>query len=436
MKTKLLIFGITGDLSTRKLLPALRKIMASAEFSQVQLFGASRREVGKAALLGDLAAQTTMVTMDVARLEEYYHLKEQVDLQEDEQLLVYLSVPPRAATQIVRYLGEAGLNDERVKILFEKPFGIDLASAHEMIEQTARYFKERQLYRIDHYLAKEMAQNIVAFRSQNALFSHVWQADMIEYIEVNAFEDIGVEGRAAFYEQAGALRDVVQGHLLQLLALVLMELPPEIDWEHVPAYRQKALADLRPAGPARSLRAQYKGYREEVNIPASSVETFVSLELESDNPRWQGVPMRLTTGKALGFKRTEINIYFTKTHQSQTNRLTFHIQPNEGVEIILNTKKPGYDNELQTRHLSFRYPDDETLPDAYEQVIVDAIRSRKSLFTTSNEIIRAWEILQPLVDYWSMRPPEILQYEKGAHPGDILRHQKVRFAFQQIARKQ
>lgn len=432
MKTKLLIFGITGDLSTRKLLPALRKITATQEFANLQIFGASRREVDKPAVLGNLAEQTTIVTMNVAALEDYYRLNEQLNLQENEQLLVYLSVPPGAATQIVTLLGKSGLNDERVKILFEKPFGVDLASAHEMIEHTAEYFKERQLYRIDHYLAKEMAQNIVAFRSQNALFAHVWQAGMIEYIEVNAFEDIDIEGRATFYEQAGAMRDVLQGHLMQLLALVLMDLPAEIDWHNIPAYRQKALADIRPASPSRSLRAQYKGYREEVHVPASSVETFISLELESNNPRWQGVPIRLTTGKALSRKSTEINIYFTKTHPSQTNCLTFRIQPNEGVEIVLNTKKPGYDNKLETQHLSFTYPDDETLPDAYEQVLVDAIRSRKSLFTTSNEIIRAWEILQPLVDYWSMRPPEILHYKKGAHPADILRHQKVRFAFRHL----
>ena len=257
---------------------------------------------------------------------------------------------------------------------------------------------------------------------------------MIEYIEVNAFEDIDIEGRASFYEQAGAMRDVLQGHLLQLLALVLMDVPAEVNWQKLPEYRQKALADIRPARPSQALRAQYAGYRDEVQVPASCVETFVSVELESDNSRWKNVPIRLTTGKALNKKCTEINIYFTKTHPSQTNCLTFRIQPNEGVDIALNTKQPGYDNKLQSRHLAFAYPEDEDLPDAYEQVIVDAIRSRKSLFTTGSEIIRAWEILQPLVTHWSMCPPEILQYKKGSTPASILRKQKIQVAFRNIAK--
>lgn len=437
MKTKLLIFGITGDLSRRKLLPALERIIENPASTELEVIGVSRREVSVSELLGEspLVGHIRVLQMDIANGDEYIRLKESIALKDDEQLLIYLSVPPRAATQIVDFLGESGLNDSRVKVLFEKPFGIDLASAKEMIERTARYFKETQLYRIDHYVAKEMAQNIVAFRAYNALFAHVWQAGMIEYIEVNAFEQIDIEGRAGFYEQAGALRDVLQGHLLQLLALVLMEMPVDMNWDHVPSYRQKALADIRPASPSRSLRAQYKGYRTEVQAPKSSVETFVSVELESDNPRWQGVPIRLTTGKALSEKRTEITLYFTKTHPSQTNRLTFRIQPNEGVEIALNTKAPGYENRLQTRELSFSYPEDESLPDAYEQVIVDAIRSRKSLFTTSNEIIRAWEILQPLVEYWGMHSPDVLQYDKGATPESVLRHQKVQYAFRHLARR-
>jgi glucose-6-phosphate 1-dehydrogenase len=437
MKTKLLIFGITGDLSQRKLLPALERIVESQSVIDLEVIGVSRRSIDVAALLGDspLRGITRVEHMDIADPKEYDRLREVIDLQQNEQLLIYLSVPPRAATQIVDFLGQSGLNDARVKVLFEKPFGVDLVSAKEMIERTARYFKESQLYRIDHYVAKEMAQNIVTFRAHNALFAHVWQAGMIEYIEVNAFEQIDIEGRASFYEQAGALRDVLQGHLLQLLALVLMDMPVDMNWEHVPSYRQKALATLRPASPSRSLRAQYKGYRTEVNVPKSSVETFVSVELESDDPRWQGVPIRLTTGKALSEKRTEINIYFTKTHPSQTNRLTFRIQPNEGVEIALNTKAPGYENKLQTRELSFSYPEDENLPDAYEQVLIDAIRSRKSLFTTSNEIIRAWEVLQPLVEYWGMHSPDILQYEKGATPPSVLRHQKVQYAFRNLARR-
>lgn len=415
MATKLLIFGITGDLSTRKLLPALRQIVATDEFAKLELYGVSRRQVDTAALLGELADRTTIVTMNVAEASEYQRLQTTLSLQADDQLLIYLSVPPRAATQIVDFLGQTGLNDARVKILFEKPFGLDLAGAHEMVARTSRYFDESQIYRIDHYMAKEMAQNIVAFRAHNALFARSWHRAAIEKIEVNAFEAIDIEGRAQFYEQTGALRDVVQGHLLQLLALVLMSVPHDINWDELPAYRLAALQALKPADPARTIRGQYKGYTDEAGVPHSCVETFVSTELYSDDPLWRDVPLVLTTGKALDTKCTEIKVHFRRACATQTDYLTFRVQPHEGIEMTLNTKRPGYDNQLEERHLAFSYPEDVSLPDAYEQVIVDAIRSRKSLFTSSDEIIRAWEVLQPLVDAWDMRGGEgLVQYNKGS----------------------
>lgn len=249
MATKLLIFGITGDLSTRKLLPALRQIVATGEFHDLEIIGVSRHEVDKDALLGSLAERARCTTMNLGALEEYERLKSELALRDNDQLLVYLSVPPLAATRIVDFLGEAGINDERVKILFEKPFGIDLVSASEMIERTARYFKESQLYRIDHYMAKEMAQNILAFRAYNAVFDYGWNRQAIERIEVNAHESIDIEGRGQFYEQTGALRDVVQGHLMQLLALVLMDIPDDLNWQKVPEYRTQALQAIKPVNP-------------------------------------------------------------------------------------------------------------------------------------------------------------------------------------------
>ena len=265
MKTKLLVFGITGDLSTRKLLPALRSILQSKNAPDIEIIGISRREVNSKELLdtslGDssLASHVSVFTMDLASSADYGRLKEHVQPKDGEQLLVYLSVPPAAATQIVDFLGQAGLNTPNVKLLFEKPFGVDLISAKEVIERTARYYQEEQIYRIDHYLAKEMAQNIVAFRGGNALFSHVWNGTAIEKIEVTALEKIGIEGRAGFYEQTGALRDVVQGHLMQLLALVLMEIPPNLDWDALPELRQSALESIRPGDPRRADRRTSQG---------------------------------------------------------------------------------------------------------------------------------------------------------------------------------
>lgn len=426
MKTKLLIFGITGDLSTRKLLPALRAIVKTGDFDDVSIIGVSRREVDVAELLQrslgstDLLDRISIVTMNVADVQDYQRLKEQLALGDDEQLVVYLSVPPMAATQIVDFMGEAGINTPNVKILFEKPFGVDLASAQDIITRTARYYTEDQLYRIDHYLAKEMAQDIVAFRGRNALFSHIWNNNFIQSIEIVASEQIGIEGRAQFYEQTGALRDVVQGHLMQLLALTLMDIPHEFDWQELPELRFKALEQLRPVDPAAAIRAQYEGYQEEVENPGSQTETFVSLELQSTQPRWLDVPIRLIAGKALREKTTEVRIHLKKMHEAQSNCIVFRIQPDEGIHIELFVKKPGYAREFETRTLGFNFPEDEKLPDAYEQVIVDAIHSRKSLFTGSNEVLRSWQLLGAVQYAWDMEAGPIPQYKKGSDIASIV----------------
>jgi glucose-6-phosphate 1-dehydrogenase len=427
MKTKLLIFGITGDLSTRKLLPALNKIIGVSNVDPIEIIGVSRRDVDVQELLqqsiGDnvLTRQTTVFTMDLAEASEYHRLRKVISLTSDEQLLVYLSVPPQSATQIVDFLGEAGINGSNVKILFEKPFGVDLASAEEVIARTSRYFNEEQIYRIDHYLAKEMAQNIVALRGGNALFSHVWNSTAIESIELLALESLTIEGRAQFYEQAGALRDVIQGHLMQLLALILMDIPAEYDWDQLPAARLAALAQLMPADPKKAVRAQYDGYRNEANNARSMVETFVSMQLTSQDPRWKNVPFTLTTGKAMNQKTTEIRVNFRKFHDTQRNRLILRIQPNEGVEIELFTKKPGYEREFETRKLTFNYAEDALLPDAYEQVIVDAIKSRKSLFTSGDEVLASWRVLQPLQRAWEMDDTTLKTYTVQSSVSDVLK---------------
>jgi glucose-6-phosphate 1-dehydrogenase len=420
MKTKLLIFGITGDLSTRKLLPALNSIVSSGAIKNLQIIGVSRREVNVDELLDGalkdnvLKPLVSVFSMDLAQAADYQRLKDRIALQSDEQLLVYLSVPPMASTQIVDFMGQAGINTPNVKLLFEKPFGVDLESAKEVIARTATYFKESQIYRIDHYLAKEMAQNIVAFRGGNALFSHVWNAAAIEKIEVVALEKIGIEGRAGFYEQTGALRDVLQGHLMQLLSLVLMEIPANFNWDAMPEHRLRALSLLESANPHQAVRAQYEGYQHEVDNQGSLTETFVSLHLSSRDERWKNVPLVLTTGKALNKKSTAVRVYFRKFHDAQSNCLVFKIQPDEGIEIELYTKKPGYAREFERRSLSYAYPEDEILPDAYEQVLVDAANSKKSLFTSGDEVLESWRVLQPILDSWEMADQPLFIYPKGS----------------------
>lgn len=415
MRTKLVIFGVSGDLSRRKLLPALGSIVAAGEAGDLEIIGVSRRELILGELFDEaLLGQSSLFTMDMAAEAEYVRLKDHLDLDPDEQLIIYLSVPPAASRQIVSLLGAAGLTTPNVKLLLEKPFGVDLASAEDMLDHIGSYYGEEQVYRIDHYLAKEMAQNIVAFRAGNALFDYVWDSHAIESIEVVASESIGIEGRAQFYEQTGALRDVVQGHLMQLLALVLMDVPGELDWNAVPELRLAALHHIQAADPSNARRAQYIGYQLEAQNPGSTVETFVSLELVSRDPRWRGVKLKLATGKAMAEKSTEIRVNFKKSHELQRNRLIFRIQPNEGVEIDLVAKKPGYDRTLSARSLAFSYPEDEQLPDAYEQVLVDAIRSEKSLFTSGAEVRESWRILQPLLSEWEMDNRALSTYKQGS----------------------
>lgn len=426
MKTKLLIFGITGDLSTRKLLPALKEIINTGDFDDLSIIGVSRRDVNVEELLqsslGDtsLADKVSIFSMDLSVTDDYVRLKEYVALDDSEQLLAYLSVPPQAATDIVDFMGEAGISTPNVKILFEKPFGVDLKSAEDIIARTARYYNEAQLYRIDHFLAKEMAQNIAAFRGGNALFGHIWNNDSIEKIEVVASEKIGIEGRAQFYEQTGALRDIVQGHLMQLLALTLMDIPPDFNWDTLPQMRLQALQAIQPVDPTIAIRAQYEGYQDEAGNPGSQTETFVALQLASTAPQWQNVPIYLVTGKALNEKTTEVRIHFRKFHDEQSNCLILRIQPNEGVEIDLFTKTPGYDRQFEMQKLQFSYPENTRLPDAYEQVIVDAIRSHKSLFTGSDEVLRSWQILQPVQNAWMMDQTSLKSYPQGSAISDVV----------------
>lgn len=423
MKTSLVIFGITGDLSGRYLLPSLANITKEGRLGELSIIGVSRREVDKAQVLGEcydtLGDMTSIFQMDLDNGEDYARLKQHIEQTGAEQVLFYLSVPPESASGIITHLGQAGLNASHHKLLLEKPFGRDLDSAQAMIDHTAQYFDESQSYRIDHYLAKEMAQNIVTFRARNAIFSHLWSSEYIERIEVVALETLTIEGRAAFYEQTGALRDIVQGHLLQLLALTIAPLPANFEWDDLPRYRQQALDALEYVDTGKAIRAQYQGYRDEVNNQESTVETFVSLELKSSDPTWRGIPLALTAGKALSRRKTEVRVHFRRRHDSQSNYLLFRIQPDEGIAIDLVTKKPGYDQEVEHQKLSYSYPAGERLPNAYEQVLVDAMTSDKSLFATSGEVLRAWEVLAPLQDAWKISG-DIRFYEPSSDAKSII----------------
>lgn len=382
MKTQLVIFGITGDLAGRKLLPALDTIIETGNYDDLSIIGISRREVDKANLLKDYPAlndRTTIFTMDLASVDAYLDLKKHLEANEADSVLFYLSVPPGAATGIVDFIGQAGLTSPKYRILFEKPFGYDLASAEDFIARTWRYFDESQLYRIDHYMAKEIAAEVLQLRRNAENYHHHWSNESVKSVTIIASEKIGIEGRGQFYEQTGALRDLIQGHLLQLLSIVLISKPGRLS---LPEERLASLQHIMPVDPAKTVRGQYKGYQDEAENPGSMVETFVSLELESDDPRWQGVPLRLITGKALDKKVTSIQIEYTDGRID-----TFE----EGKVLPVGAKQL----------------------DAYERVLLEAIAGNEDIFTTSEEVLRSWEIVAPVQEMWNMSDKTPLLYEPG-----------------------
>lgn len=447
--TIIVIFGITGDLSKRYLLPALyHLIQENLLHAETEIIGISRRDMTLSALFDGvelcgnepgkvcdpvavqrLHDRTRMFQMDPAEPQAYAELLKTLNaIEADKGLcmnrLYYLSIPPQVYGPIIHLMGQAGLNTScphdtaMTRLLVEKPFGYDLASAEKLITETSKVFSEEQIYRIDHYLAKETVQNILTFRFQNPIFESSWNNASISRIEISASEQIGIEGRAHFYEPIGALRDFIQNHLLQIMAIVTMDKPAVMDSEHIHASKQALLESTIPVAAdvaGQAYRAQYDGYRQEVANPTSTTETFAAIQLRIESDRWQGVPIIIWTGKALDDKKTEISVSF-KGSGEQPNILRFRIQPNEGIELDLLAKKPGFDEELQTAVMNFSYQDqfdDHGHPNAYERVLVDAVRGDHTLFATSGEVLAAWRVVQPVLDAWAKNDTEPPTYAPG-----------------------
>ena len=394
MKTLLIIFGITGDLSGRKLLPALSHIINDNPGRDLSILGVSRREADVKQLVLDstgnqsVADCTELYTMDLAEAGDYAGLKDAVEAYGADQTLMYLSVPPGAAAQIVDLLGAAGINSPDIHLLFEKPFGYDLDSAKDFLQRTARYYTEEQIFRIDHYMAKEVSAEVISLRRDAENHHHSWGNASIKAVEIVASESIGIEGRANFYEQTGALRDFIQGHLMQLLSLVVMKVPAEFTNDQIPAMRLAALNSINVATAEDSIRAQYEGYQEEAENPGSQTETFASIQLSSNDENWQGVPLRLTSGKALNEKRSYIEVYYK-----------------DGTSDVFEEGK---------------VPSDNRKLDAYERVLLEAIAGKKAIFTGGEEVIRSWEILNYVQQAWDMNEPALKYYKQGASADSII----------------
>jgi glucose-6-phosphate 1-dehydrogenase len=441
--TIIVIVGISGDLSRRKLLPALSQIvMAGAMPDEYKIVGITRKNnlivselLSKTQQPDNISSNLDIWEMDLTNVNDYLklagHLEEIAkNFSGPAQRLFYLSVPPQISQPIIEALGLSELAKIKdTKLLLEKPFGVDLASAQELAVDIDRYFLPEQVYRIDHYLAKEMAQNIIVFRQDNSLFKRTWNKDFIEKIEIIATEEIGIEGRAVFYEQTGALRDLVQSHLLQLAALTLMDIPDDREFSDIPKRRLAALENLHlPQDQSvfdNVVRGQYKGYQQEVNNNGSTVETFVSLTLESDDPKWQGVPIVLTTGKSLNEKFTGVKILYKKDKSHEANELVLKLQPDEGVQLCIWTKSPGYDHKVDQHPLKFDFKEYyPLLPEAYEQVLFDAIQSDHSLFASGEEILATWKIMDVIQKAWEMASDDLVIYEAGDDIERVLKLKK------------
>ncbi|HVX24217.1 MAG TPA: glucose-6-phosphate dehydrogenase [Candidatus Saccharimonadales bacterium] len=453
----IVIFGITGDLAQRSLLPALYHLIKDGLLpEQTEIVGVTRQAVSAEDLLNrtelcineadgvcdpaalqQMHARTRLLQMDLTNEADYVRLLELLNAIEVEKgvclnRLYYLSIPPQVYGPIVNLLGRAGLNAScqhgkaMTRLLIEKPFGYDQTSAQQLIHDTGQVFGEEQLYRIDHYLAKETVQNILTFRFENPIFESIWNQQHIEQIDISASEEIGIEGRALFYEPLGALRDFIQSHLLQLLAIVTMDQPTSLDSEHIHQVKHALLQQVQATQPdavsQNARRGQYASYREEVGNPASMTETFAAIRVQINSDRWREVPIVLWSGKALAERKTEISVTFKEPYHTANNVLRFRIQPREGIELDLLAKQPGYDTQLQTAAMDFSYEQhfvDHGHPNAYERVLVDAVRGDHTLFATGPEVLEAWRIVQPTIEAWQKGSDDLQIYQSGT-PGSAL----------------
>jgi glucose-6-phosphate 1-dehydrogenase len=345
--------------------------------------------------------------------------------------LYYLAVPPNAIAALVREIGERRATEGWARLIVEKPFGRDLASARRLNEEVRRNFDENEIFRIDHYLGKETVQNMLALRFANGIFEPLWSRQYVDHVQITVAESIGIEGRAAFYEQAGATRDVLQNHLLQLLALTAMEPPIDFDADAVRNEKSKV---LRATEVDSVVRGQYArgyvegkevpGYREEEGVdPESTTETFVAAKLRVDTWRWADTPFYVRTGKRLARRETTIAIQFKRVPQSlfthsdglRPNVLAIHVQPDEGVSLGIGAKVPGQGMTVRTVNMDFLYGGAfrTGLPEAYERLILDAMRGDPTLFTRADEVEEQWRIVDSIQERWAGQTPGFPNYEAG-----------------------
>ena len=459
--TTIVIFGASGDLTRRKLLPALFSLYCKSRLPPgVRVVGFSRsrfsddefremmwkgvREVGEPAGLREqweeFARGLTYISGDLADPQYLVGLGARLDELEGDNVsanrLYYLSIAPQLYETAMSNLGASGLPQGGggwSRVVIEKPFGTDLDSARALNEAVHRVFDESQVYRIDHYLGKETVQNLMVFRFANAIFEPIWNRNYVDNVQITVAEEVSVGDRAGYYDRSGVVRDMVQNHLLQLLTMVAMEPPSTMDASSLRNMKVDVLKAIRRWTPkeaaTQAARGQYRGYLSEKGVtPHSTTGTYATLKLYVDNWRWQGVPFYLRTGKSLAYKVSEIVIQFRSPphllfSSSQDSKLTPNIlslclQPDEGTHLKFEAKIPDQGMDTRPVDMEFRYEtafNKRAIPEAYERLLQDALEGDASLFIRSDHIEEAWRIVDPLLDYWQdPHAPAPHTYEPGS----------------------
>lgn len=462
----IVIFGVTGDLTHRKLIPAIYSLTAGGKFPEVfHIVGFARRDWTDEAMREDFSDaieesiqsdQPDIQVVNKILQNSYYvqsafedpagygYLCDKLDSLNVKNVLFYLATPPEVYTTIVENIGAKGINHRKsgwTRIIVEKPFGRDLDSAIQLDNTIHRVFEENQIYRIDHYLGKETVQNILVFRFANAIFEPLWNRRYVDHIQINVAETVGVGARAGYYDTSGVIRDMFQNHLLQLVTLTAMEAPVNFNADSVRDEKVKVLKALRPIrGPeaiTHTFRAQYvsgvvnsdrvPGYKDEEDVPAKSItETMLAVRLCVDNWRWAGVPFYVRSAKRMPKRKTEIIIRFRQAPLSlfnwvnlagdAPNTLILNLQPNEGIRLEFGAKAPGPAREVSPVKMEFDY--DETFgsdpPEAYQRLLLDSIQGDATLFTRQDEVRAQWAFTTDILKGWEANPVTNLPvYEAG-----------------------
>lgn len=460
----IIIFGGTGDLARRKLLPALYHRWADGQIpDDAQIVGVSRSEMSDAEFRAfaydacDEATSNKITKADWKRFEKHLSylamdatdpkadwadLKSRLKDGPDRPRIFYLAVTPKIYVPICQALGKAGLAANEARVVLEKPIGTDLKSAREVNEGVGEVFEENCIYRIDHYLGKETVQNLMVLRFANSLFEPLWNRTAIDHIQITVAEHYGVGDRAGYYDGSGALRDMVQNHILQLLCLIMMEPPNSIDGDAIRVEKIKVLQALRPItskdAARRTVRAQYTtgsadgekipGYVDELGHE-SSTETFVAIKASVDNWRWARVPVYLRTGKRMKARHSEIVVRFRAAphamfgnQDAQSNQLVINVQPDEGVRLYLQIKEPGPGGlKIKSLPLNLAYSDNFAVryPDAYERLLMDVVRGNLSLFMRREEVEAAWAWVDTLIEAWETADVPMRTYAAGVEDGPV-----------------